>query len=165
MKNWFNFAPKKSSKDTLIDMLKEARLPCHNSEIILHSLQDDLGVEDREGYELEAVMELAGWLELIYDFEDLTEEEKDNTMFNLSALGADVDNWSVKVIDTAYMRVELTPLLTVNGFQFDVAFKRDEVKHWNGIYTYPPTISGVIASRSMLAHIENFAMYLKLYKL
>lgn len=162
MKFYRNFA--QSSKQTFIDMLKEARLPCHNSDTILNSLNDDLGEGTTED-EVEAISELVGWLELIYDFEDLEEGYRDNTLRNLVALGADCDKHTLTICNTQYIKVDLTPLFTDNGFQFDVYFKRDQVRQPDGTSIYPATINGVVASRSMQAHIENFAMYLKLYKI
>ena len=148
-----NFA--QTNKQTFIDLLKEQRVPCHAADIHFNSLGDDLGVEAEN--ELEAVIELAGWLDLIYCYDELTLDEQMNTLWCCTALGARTDDWSLYVVDNGWIQVCLTPTICHTAIQFDVSFKEDKVRNPNGSYSYPPTINGVIASPSITDCVMNFA--------
>jgi len=157
-----NFADN-SSRQALIDILHDLRLPFWRNEIILNSVYDDLGVGE-QFRDFEAIEELAGWLELLYDFDELNDKERETLCLNLQHLGCKVEDWTVRIVDNGYIRVELTELVTRNGFQFDVAFKSDGVSHNKGkLITYPSHISGIIASPSMWDYIQNFANEFKHY--
>lgn len=153
-----NFA--QTNKQTFIDILKEQRIPCHAADIHFNSLGDDLGIETED--ELEAVIELAGWLDLIYCYDELTLNEQVQTLWSCTALGARTDDWGLYVVDNGWIQICLTPTTCHLATQFDVSFKKDGFRNPNNTYSYPPTINGLIKSPSITEAVMNFKTDLKL---